>query len=62
MSSIQGNVDLVTLFPGLWVLFLQTKVLDSTTLLDDMSELRNRSTGLPDQEWMFWRKLAWGKG
>jgi hypothetical protein len=27
-----------------------------------MSELRNRSTGLPDQEWMFWRKLAWGKG
>ncbi|KAJ7730713.1 hypothetical protein B0H14DRAFT_3169094 [Mycena olivaceomarginata] len=51
-------VDLVTLFPCLRVLFIKNKVLDNTTSLDAMSELWNRPTGPPDQEWMFWQNLA----
>jgi hypothetical protein len=51
-------VDLATLFPGLRVLFLQTKVLGNTTSLDAMSKLWNRDIGPPNQEWMFWQKLA----
>ncbi|KAJ7681726.1 hypothetical protein B0H14DRAFT_2655118 [Mycena olivaceomarginata] len=41
-QAFKEIIDLVTLFPGLRVLFLQTKVLDNTTLLDAMSELGSR--------------------
>jgi hypothetical protein len=57
-QAFKEIVDLVTLFPGLRGLLLQTKVLDNTTSLDAMSELWNRPTGPPDQEWIFWQKLA----
>ncbi|KAJ7833770.1 hypothetical protein B0H14DRAFT_1163784 [Mycena olivaceomarginata] len=57
-QAFKEIVDLVTLFPGLRVLFLQTKVLDNTTSLDAMSKLWNRPTGPPDQEWTFCQILG----
>ncbi|KAJ7798816.1 hypothetical protein B0H14DRAFT_3156759 [Mycena olivaceomarginata] len=57
-QAFKEIVDLVTLFPGLRVLFLQTKVLDNTTSPDAMSKLWNRAIGPPDQEWTFWQILG----
>jgi hypothetical protein len=57
-QAFKEIVDLATSFPGLQVLFLETKVLDNTTSLDAMSKLWNRVIGPPDQEWVFWQKLA----
>jgi hypothetical protein len=47
-QAFKEIVDLATLFPGLRVIFLQTKVLDNVTLLDTISALWDRSTGPPD--------------
>ncbi|KAJ7810083.1 hypothetical protein B0H14DRAFT_3151350 [Mycena olivaceomarginata] len=57
-QAFKEIVDLVTLFPGLRDLFLQTKVLDNTTSPDAMSKLWNRAIGPPDQEWTFWQILG----
>ncbi|KAJ7327429.1 hypothetical protein DFH08DRAFT_1026306 [Mycena albidolilacea] len=57
-QAFKEIVDLVTLLPGLRVLFLQTKVLDNVTSLDTISALWDRSTGPPDKEWIFWQTLA----
>ncbi|KAJ7667164.1 hypothetical protein B0H14DRAFT_3694790 [Mycena olivaceomarginata] len=57
-QAFKEIVDLATLLPGLRVLFLQTKVLDNVTLLDTIYALWDRSTGPPDKEWTFWKKLA----
>ncbi|KAJ7833781.1 hypothetical protein B0H14DRAFT_3871553, partial [Mycena olivaceomarginata] len=57
-QAFKEIVDLATLFPGLRVLFLQTKVLGNTTSPDAMSKLWNQVIGPPNQEWMFWQKLA----
>ncbi|KAJ7829743.1 hypothetical protein B0H14DRAFT_3143818 [Mycena olivaceomarginata] len=57
-QTFKEIVDLVTLLPGLSVLFLQTKVLDNITSLDTISALWDQSTGPPDKEWTFWQTLA----
>jgi hypothetical protein len=57
-QAFKEAVDLATLFPGLRVLFLQTKVLDNATSLDTISSLWDQSTGPPDKKWTFWQKLA----
>ncbi|KAJ7824288.1 hypothetical protein B0H14DRAFT_1302083 [Mycena olivaceomarginata] len=57
-QAFKEIVDLVTLLPGLRVLFLQTKVLNNLTSLDTISALWDRSTGPPDKEWTFWQTLA----
>ncbi|KAJ7350948.1 hypothetical protein DFH08DRAFT_935628 [Mycena albidolilacea] len=56
-ASIPSS-SLVTLLPGLRVLFLQTKVLDNLTSLDTISALWDRYTSPPDKEWRFWQTLA----
>ncbi|KAJ7673492.1 hypothetical protein B0H14DRAFT_2656902 [Mycena olivaceomarginata] len=57
-QAFKEVVDLVTLLPGLRVLFLQTKILYSATSLDTISALWDRFTDPPDKEWTFWQALA----
>ncbi|KAJ7824302.1 hypothetical protein B0H14DRAFT_3145736 [Mycena olivaceomarginata] len=57
-QAFKEIVDLVTLLPGLRVLFLQTKVLDNVTSVDTISGLWDRSTSPADKEWTFWQTLA----
>ncbi|KAF8149773.1 hypothetical protein K438DRAFT_443152 [Mycena galopus ATCC 62051] len=57
-QAFKEIVDLVTIYPGLRVLFVQTKPLASATSLDAISALWDRSTGAPDKEWIFWRSLT----
>ncbi|KAF8159081.1 hypothetical protein K438DRAFT_326065 [Mycena galopus ATCC 62051] len=57
-QAFKEIVDLVTIFPGLRVLFLHTKPLANTSALDAISALWDRSTGAPDKEWTFWQTLA----
>ncbi|KAF8182758.1 hypothetical protein K438DRAFT_1724776 [Mycena galopus ATCC 62051] len=57
-QAFKEIVDLVTIFPGLRILFLQTKLLENATSFDAVSDLWDRSTGAPDKEWTFWQTLA----
>ncbi|KAJ7799410.1 hypothetical protein B0H14DRAFT_3787971 [Mycena olivaceomarginata] len=57
-QAFKEVVDLATLLPGLRVLFLQTKILDSAISLDTISALWDRSTDPLDKEWTFWQALA----
>ncbi|KAF8159030.1 hypothetical protein K438DRAFT_1985964 [Mycena galopus ATCC 62051] len=57
-QAFKEIVDLVTIFPGLPVLFLHTKPLANATTLDAISALWERSTGALDKEWTFWQTLA----
>ncbi|KAF8159102.1 hypothetical protein K438DRAFT_1986028 [Mycena galopus ATCC 62051] len=57
-QAFKEIVDLVTIFPGLRVLFLHTKPLANASALDAISALWDRSTGAPDKEWTFWQTLA----
>ncbi|KAJ7840700.1 hypothetical protein B0H14DRAFT_2587289 [Mycena olivaceomarginata] len=61
-QAFKEAVDLATLFPGLRVLFLQTKVLDNATSLDTISSLWDQSTGPPDKNGHSgrnWLQPAW---
>jgi hypothetical protein len=51
-------VDIVTLFPGLRLIFLGTKYLGRVTSIDDISALWERPTGALDDEWTYWQNLA----
>ncbi|KAF8182815.1 hypothetical protein K438DRAFT_1153352 [Mycena galopus ATCC 62051] len=57
-QAFKEIVDLVTIFPGLRLLFLQTKPLASATSLDAILALWDSSTGAPDKDWTFWQTLA----
>jgi hypothetical protein len=56
--AFKDIVDLVTLFPGLRLLFLRTKCLDSITSTDTISALWDRPGDPPDEEWKFWQVLT----
>ncbi|KAF8178883.1 hypothetical protein K438DRAFT_1262063 [Mycena galopus ATCC 62051] len=56
-QAFKEIVDLVTLLPGLRVLFLQTKVLDNATVLT-INSVWDRPAGAPDKDWSFWQILA----
>jgi len=51
-------VDLITIFPGLRLVFLSTRLLDSAVSPDAISALWERPTGSPDEEWVFWKTLG----
>ncbi|KAF8182780.1 hypothetical protein K438DRAFT_1975421 [Mycena galopus ATCC 62051] len=57
-QAFKEVVDLITMFPGLGVLFLHSKPLANSTTLEAISALWDGSTGTPDQEWTFWQTLA----
>ncbi|KAF8182808.1 hypothetical protein K438DRAFT_1839912, partial [Mycena galopus ATCC 62051] len=57
-QAFKEIIDLVTLFPGLRVLFLHTKPLENARSFDAISLLWNGSIGGPNKEWTFWQTLA----
>ncbi|KAJ7501459.1 hypothetical protein B0H11DRAFT_721547 [Mycena galericulata] len=57
-QAFRDIVDLVTLFPGLRILFLPATPSDIATLRDTISTLWDRSPGTPNAEWTFWKTLA----
>ncbi|KAF7370231.1 High osmolarity signaling protein SHO1 [Mycena sanguinolenta] len=56
-QAFKNIVHLVTSFPGLRLVFLRTKCLDTSPSLDTISQLWNHS-GCPDEDWEFWKILA----
>ncbi|KAF8159084.1 hypothetical protein K438DRAFT_326102 [Mycena galopus ATCC 62051] len=57
-QAFKEIIDLVTLFPGLRVLFLHTKPLENARSFVAISLLWNSSIGAPNKEWTFWQTLA----
>ncbi|KAF7328218.1 High osmolarity signaling protein SHO1 [Mycena venus] len=57
-QAFKEIVNLVTLFPGLRLVFLHTRLLDSAKSLDAISALWERHTGSPNEEWAFWKTLG----
>ncbi|KAF8159096.1 hypothetical protein K438DRAFT_1986022 [Mycena galopus ATCC 62051] len=57
-QAFKEIVDLATMFPGLRVIFLDSKSRANSTSLDTISALWANSTGAPDKEWTFWQTLA----
>ncbi|KAF8159112.1 hypothetical protein K438DRAFT_1860526, partial [Mycena galopus ATCC 62051] len=57
-QAFKEIIDLVTLFPGLRILFLHTKPLENAKSFDEISLLWSSSIGAPNKEWTFWQTLA----
>jgi hypothetical protein len=57
-EAFKEIVDLITLFPGLRLLFLGTKFLDGAISTDTISAHWERPTGAPDDEWTYWQFFA----
>lgn len=57
-QAFKDMVDIVTLFPGLRMIFLCTECLDKATTVEAVSARWDRPAGPPDDEWSFWRTLA----
>ncbi|KAF7360035.1 putative TUP1-general transcription repressor [Mycena venus] len=55
---MKAVVDLVTLFPGLRVIFISAQFLDGATSADKITTLWDRHNAATDAEWEFWRTLA----
>ncbi|KAJ7813486.1 hypothetical protein B0H13DRAFT_2466782 [Mycena leptocephala] len=57
--AFQNIVTLITLFPGLRLLFLRSKYIQCRNQTKDrISALWARSDNSPDEEWEFWRSLT----
>jgi hypothetical protein len=57
--AFQNIVTLITLFPGLRLLFLRSKYIQCRNQTRDrISALWARSDNSPDEEWEFWRSLT----
>ncbi|KAJ7921811.1 hypothetical protein B0H13DRAFT_1866413 [Mycena leptocephala] len=57
-QAFKAVVNLVTLFPGLRLLFVRTEYLDGAISVDALSALWEPSTGYSNEEWSFWKDLA----
>ncbi|KAJ6526322.1 hypothetical protein B0H19DRAFT_1385676 [Mycena capillaripes] len=57
-QAFKDIVHLITLFPGLRVLFLRSKVIGSAAASDKISTLWEHCIELSDEEWKFWKILA----
>ncbi|KAF7334934.1 hypothetical protein MVEN_02243100 [Mycena venus] len=58
--AFKDVVHLVTLFPGLRVIFLRAKFLEGQTSVDAITALYNRDFVAINAEWEFWRTFAAG--
>ncbi|KAF8159065.1 hypothetical protein K438DRAFT_1838047 [Mycena galopus ATCC 62051] len=57
-QAFKEIIDLVTLFPGIRLLFLHTKPLENARSFDAISLLWSSSIGAPNKELTFWKTLA----